>query len=267
MNENPTEEEVRASIVPKSNQLNNDDLLTGTITVTVTKVRKGDKEQPISIEIEGHQPYKPCKTCRRVLIAVWSDDARKWVGQRLTLFSDPDVMYAGVRVGGIRISHMSGLDKPKTFLITQSRGKRSEVTIKPLDVLTPEDAEQIESAKADIAAAESLEALKAIGFVLKQRTKPVQDAVRGIYAMRRKDITEHPQQRDTGFVPDKDPPPDIDELPPDPEQWKMAVYALRSLQGCKEFRETVLPTCPDELRDGVETALAERELRLGRPTE
>ena len=72
---------------------------------------------------------------------------------------------------------------------------------------------------------------------------------------------------DTGFVPDPDPPADIDELPAEPDQWKMAVYALRSLAGCKEFRETILPTCPAELREGVEKVLAERELRLGSPAQ
>ncbi len=83
MTENPTPDEVRASIVPKSDQLNADDLLLGSITVTITKVRKGDREQPIVVEIEGHQPYKPCKTMRRILIASFSDDPKRWVGQEI----------------------------------------------------------------------------------------------------------------------------------------------------------------------------------------
>ena len=131
-NENPTPDEVRASIVPKSDQLNADDLLLGPITVTITKVRRGDKEQPIVVEVEGHQPYKPCKTMRRILIAAFSDDPKHWVGQQMTLYCDPDVMWAGVKVGGIRISHLSGLDEPRTFMLTKSRGKRSEVTIHPI---------------------------------------------------------------------------------------------------------------------------------------
>ncbi len=124
--------EIRASIVPKSDQLNSDDLLTGPITVTIENVRRGDKEQPIIVEISDHRPYKPCKSMRRILIAAFSDDPKKWVGQRMTLFCDPEVSWAGVKVGGIRISHLSGLDKPKTFMLTQTRGKRAEVTIHPL---------------------------------------------------------------------------------------------------------------------------------------
>ncbi len=132
MTENPTPDEVRASIVPKSDQLNADDLLTGPITVTITKVLKGDREQPIVVEIEGHRPYKPCKTMRRILIASFSDDPKHWVGQQMTLYCDPDVMWAGVKVGGIRISHLSGLDDQRTFLSTQSRGNRIKVTIRPI---------------------------------------------------------------------------------------------------------------------------------------
>jgi len=137
MSSHPTPEEVRASIVPKSDQLNADDLVTGPITVTITGVRRGDKDQPVIVDIEGHRPYKPCKSMRRVLISTYSDDPKGWVGQRMTLYCDPDVKWAGVKVGGIRISHLSGLDKPKTLLLTHARGKRAEVTIKPI-VSAPE---------------------------------------------------------------------------------------------------------------------------------
>jgi len=127
-----TQQEALKSIEPRSDQLNADDLLTGPITVTITNVRRGDKDQPVIVEIEGHQPFKPCKTMRRVLIATFSDDPKQWVGQRMTLYCDPDVLWAGVRVGGIRISHLSGMTSPTKFLITQTRGKRVEVTISPI---------------------------------------------------------------------------------------------------------------------------------------
>lgn len=184
--EHPTREEVLASIVPKSDQLNADDLVTGPITVTITNVRRGNKEQPIFIEIEGHHPFKPCKTMRRVLIAAFSDDPKQWIGQQMTLYCDPDVLFHGVRVGGIRISHLSGLDQPKTFLVTQSKGKRAEVTIHP--IRPPEDDAQIKQALEEIAAAETAEALKAVGFVIKQRPKSVQDAVRPAYKERLKTL-------------------------------------------------------------------------------
>jgi len=189
MSNDPTPEEVRKSIVPKSDQLNADDLATGPITVTIQKVRRGDREQPIVIDIEGHRPYKPCKTMRRVLIAAFTDDAKAWVGKRMTLYCDPEVTWAGVKVGGIRISHLSGLPEPKTFLLTKTRGKRAEVTVFPLDEpISLEDEAYIEEMKMAIAEADSTESLKAIGFVLKQKSKVVQDALRPVYAARQKEL-------------------------------------------------------------------------------
>lgn len=185
MSDSPTSDDVRKSVEPKSDQLNADDLVSGPITVTVTEVRKGDREQPIVVELEGHRPYKPCKTMRRVLIAAFSDDPKAWIGQRMTLFCDPNVTWAGVKVGGIRISHLSGLSEPRTFLLTTGRGKRTEVTILPLPLDATEQGE-IAQFLEDISCAESEEALKAIGFVLKTKSKAVQNAVRGDYA-RRKD--------------------------------------------------------------------------------
>lgn len=184
----PSQDDMRKSIEPKSDQLNADDLISGPITVTITDVKRGDREQPIVVEIEGHRPYKPCKTMRRVLISAFSDDPKAWVGQRMTLFCDPNVTWAGVKVGGIRISHLSGLDEPKTFLLTHSRGKRAEVTVFPLP---PSDAHAgyIEEALGEIARAESIEALRAIGFVLKNKPKSVQDKVRPAYAAKQNELS------------------------------------------------------------------------------
>ena len=107
-------------------------MLTGPLTVTITGVKQGNREQPIIVELEGMRPYKPCKSMRRVLIAAYSDDPHQWVGKRMTLFCDPDVMWAGIKAGGIRISHLSGLREARTFLLTQSRKKRAEYRIQPL---------------------------------------------------------------------------------------------------------------------------------------
>lgn len=189
----PTPEQVRASIVPKSDQLNADDLLTGPITVTIESVSRGDKEQPIVVGISGHRPYKPCKSMRRVLIAAFSDDPKQWVGQRMTLFCDPDVLWAGVKVGGIRISHLSGLENPRTFMLTQTRGKRAEFTIQPIKndtpKLSPADLKFIEEANRELREADSLDVLKGYGQILKGKSKAIQDALRPLYAERKKELT------------------------------------------------------------------------------
>lgn len=192
MSDKPSPEEVRASIIPKSDQLNADDLVTGPITVTIAKVRKGDREQPIHIDLVDYEgkSYRPCKTMRRVLIAVFSDDPKCWIGQRMTLYCDPNVTWAGVKVGGIRISHLSGLEHPRTFMLTQTRGKKTEVTVKPLEMVSADDQEFIQQAMAEIKTAESMEVLRGYGDILKDKSNVVQDVLRPLYGKRLEELKE-----------------------------------------------------------------------------
>ena len=124
---------IAKSIVPKSDQLNAEDLLSGPITVTVTDVKQGTAEQPIAILIDGErQPYKPCKTMRKILVFCWTDQAANWIGKRMTLYADPDVKWAGVAVGGIRISHLSGIESQVMLMLSETKGKRKPIVVKPL---------------------------------------------------------------------------------------------------------------------------------------
>lgn len=120
------------TIKPKSDQLNADDLLTGPITVNVVDVKRGSADQPVSILINGYQPYKPCKTMRRVLVTAWGIDGKAWPGKSMTLFCDPAVKFGGVALGGIRISHLSNINGPMNMMLTQSRGRKYQVTINPI---------------------------------------------------------------------------------------------------------------------------------------
>ena len=124
---------IAKSIVPKSDQLNAEDLLSGPITVTVTDVKQGTAEQPIAIIIDGErQPYKPCKTMRKMLVFCWSDQRANWIGKRMTLYADADVKWAGVAVGGIRISHVSGIESQVMLMLSETKGKRKPIVVKPL---------------------------------------------------------------------------------------------------------------------------------------
>ena len=123
----------------KSNQLTSDDLIAGPKTITVTKVAAGNNEQPVAISYEGDQgkPWYPCKSMRRVLVAAWGADAKGYVGRSMTLFRDPEVSYGGIKVGGIRISHLSGLDSPLSIALTVTRQKRSPYKVQPLKAPAP----------------------------------------------------------------------------------------------------------------------------------
>lgn len=120
------------TIKPKSDQLNADDLLTGPMTVTISGVRRGSADQPVMLDINGHQPFKPCKTMRRVLITAWGTDGKAWIGKSMTLFCDPNVKFGGVALGGIRISHLSNIDGPMNMMLTASRGRKSQVVVHPI---------------------------------------------------------------------------------------------------------------------------------------
>ena len=120
------------TIKPKSDQLNADDLLTGPMNVTITNIKSGPTDQPVHIHIEGQQPYKPCKTMRRVLITAWGSDGKAWIGKSMTLYCDPTVKFGGIALGGIRISHLSHIDQTLNMMLTATRGRKTQVVVKPL---------------------------------------------------------------------------------------------------------------------------------------
>lgn len=128
------EEYIRGSIEPKSDQLNADDLMAGPMTVVVRQVKQGpSKEQPVEIVLDGHRPYRPCKSMRRVLVACWGDKGSEWIGRAMTLYNDPNVRFGGVAVGGVRISHLSNIDGEQKLMLTTTRSKRAPYIVLPLD--------------------------------------------------------------------------------------------------------------------------------------
>jgi hypothetical protein len=133
--------DLSTTIEAKSSQLNADDLMAGPRTVTITKVsaNTSSAEQPIAISYSGDngKPFYPCKTVRRLLVTVWGPDGHEYVGRRMTLFRDPETTWGGLKVGGIRVSHVSHIDKPITLALTASRGNKKPFTVQPLAVDDP----------------------------------------------------------------------------------------------------------------------------------
>ena len=127
--------DLRPTIIAKSDQLNADDLIAGPMTITITDVRLLEAEdQPVAVHWEGGdgRPFKPCKSMRRVMAKVWGEDGKAFIGQRMTLYRDERVRFGADAVGGIRISHMSGIDREMTMSLMVTRGKRAPYTVKPL---------------------------------------------------------------------------------------------------------------------------------------
>lgn len=131
-----------ASIAPKSDQLNADDLISGPVTVTIQEVVQGTAEQPVDVrlvEFPG-RAYRPSKSMRRVMVSAWGPEASTYAGQRLTLVRNPEITFGRDKVGGIEIEAMTGIPKPLTIALTATRGKRKNFTVQPLpDAPAPRD--------------------------------------------------------------------------------------------------------------------------------
>lgn len=135
-----TSADMRPATLAKSDQINADDLIGSPITITVQRaVRYDRKEQPVEIhtvETPG-RCYRPCKTMVRALVAAWGHDGDAWAGRRMTLARDPRVRFGADEVGGIRVSHVSGLHGPMRLSLAVSKGKKGAVTIEPLSEHEP----------------------------------------------------------------------------------------------------------------------------------
>lgn len=132
--------DMRAVIVPKSDQINADDLLGGPITITIREVTiRPGTEQPVSVHFDGdgNKPYKPCKSMARVMVTCWGPDANEYTGRSMTLYCDPKIMWGGMAVGGIRISHMSHIKSARTMPLTATKGSKKPFTVQPLAEAEP----------------------------------------------------------------------------------------------------------------------------------
>lgn len=129
-----TREDFLSTTQAKSDQINAADLLGGPLVCQITDIRMtGAADQPIAIYVDAHpQPWKPSKTSRRVLAACWSDvDPSAWVGRWVVLYNDETVKWAGEATGGIRTSHLSHIDGPKTIMVNATRGKKAAQRVEP----------------------------------------------------------------------------------------------------------------------------------------
>ena len=187
--------DISKTCAPKSDQLNSDDLICGPRTITITSVKLAAEDQPVSIHFSGDdgKPWKPCKSMRRVLMRAWGADGAQYVGKSATLFLEPGVRFGGAEVGGIRISHLSHLDKPLTMALTVTRASKKAYTVKQLSVPEPAaektsevDQEWID----DIRSAENLADLKVtFGTAWKAgRNKAEKDAFKAAYNLRMEEL-------------------------------------------------------------------------------
>ena len=125
------ENDLSSTIIAKSDQMNASEII-DPITITITRVDKVKGDQPVHIHSVGRQPFKPCLTMRRIIIAAWGKYKDDWVGRSMVVFCDPEVVWAGKEEGGIRVSHVSHIDAPVSKMLPVNRGRKKLFTFLPL---------------------------------------------------------------------------------------------------------------------------------------
>lgn len=161
-------------IAPKSDQLTADDLIAGERIITITGVRVDrSAEQPCEISFEGDdgKPWRPCKTMGRVLVKAWGPDANKYVGKSVQLYRDPDVTWAGMKVGGIRIRALSHINAPFDMALTATRGKKSMARFLPLKDAPAKDDPAKKWADAYIASVNRMDDADALSAFANEKAK------------------------------------------------------------------------------------------------
>lgn len=126
-------------IIPKSDQYNAEDFLAGprTFCIEAISINPGN-EQPVAIKLQGEsRVWRPCKSMSRCLVSAWGANASAYIGRSVTLYCDPSVKWGGLAVGGIRISHLTHIEREMVMALTETKGKRKPFTVKPLVIQKP----------------------------------------------------------------------------------------------------------------------------------
>jgi hypothetical protein len=137
--------DITQALAPKSDQLDAVDLLGSPPQVfTITSVSEGNAEQPVQIGLaEFPRVWRPSKGMLRVLAHCWGKVTAEWVGRKVELYCDPDVMFGPDRVGGVRISRLSNIEKRTPVPMIIKRGKGGSWNVDPL----PADAAPVAKAE------------------------------------------------------------------------------------------------------------------------
>jgi hypothetical protein len=126
------------SLEAKSDQINAADLMGTTVTIKIAGLKVQSKEQQKwTFRLDGNEKFfRPSKGMCRLIAKIWGDP-KTYAGQSMTLYREDDALYAGQAVGGIRISHMTGISAPVEVSIPISRTKSRAYTVRPLTVESP----------------------------------------------------------------------------------------------------------------------------------
>lgn len=134
--------DITDALAPASDQLDAVELVNPRTFTIDTGSRLGKRDGKTVAEIrlvDFPRVWRPSKGMLDVLAACWGTDAKQWVGHSVTVYNDPEVTYGPNKVGGIRISHLSHIDGPRTVTIRgRGAGKKQEWPVQPLTEPAPD---------------------------------------------------------------------------------------------------------------------------------
>lgn len=166
--------DITDALAPKSDQLDAVELVAPrTFTIDHgSKLGRRDDDGQAVVEVklvDFPRVWRPSKGMLDAIVQVWGTNAKEWAGHQVTLYNDTDVTFGKDKVGGVRISAMSGIDKPTTVQIRgRGRGARKlPWRIDPIAAPVPEPTE------ADVAACTDLDTLRDLW---KRTTSPERQA-------------------------------------------------------------------------------------------
>ena len=117
--------DITDALAPKSDQLDAIELVNPRTFTIDQGSRLGNREGQPVVEIrlvDFPRVWRPSKGMLDAIVAIWGTNAAEWAGQTVTLYNDREVTFGKDKVGGVRISAMSGIDKPTTVQI-RGRGQ------------------------------------------------------------------------------------------------------------------------------------------------
>ena len=129
--------DVSDALAPNSDQLDAVELVNPRTFTIDAGSGLGKREGKTVAEIrlaDFPRVWRPSKGMLDVLAACWGTDAKQWVGHRVTLYNDPDVMFGPNKVGGVRISHLSHIDGARKVQI-RAAGQGGRKQTWPVELL------------------------------------------------------------------------------------------------------------------------------------
>lgn len=129
--------DITQALAPQSDQIDAVELVEPRTFTIDTGSRLGKRDGKTVAEIrlvEVDRVWRPSKGMLDVLAACWGTKADQWVGRRVTVYNDPDVMFGKEKVGGVRISHLSDIDAARDIQIrgAGATGRKRSWHVEPL---------------------------------------------------------------------------------------------------------------------------------------